>query len=719
MLLFLTSDFNLPIENPVIKFLIILSIILFAPIILNKLRIPHILGLIVAGAIIGPNGFNLILRDSSIILSGTAGLLYIMFLAGLEMDLHDFKRNSRKSVLFGLYTFSIPMILGTFTGLYVLEFSLITSVLLASMFASHTLISYPIIAKLGIIRNRAVNVTVGGTMITDTLALLVLAVIVGMTQGEVDAAFWIRLTISMILFGTIVLGIFPIVGRLFFKYCTDSISQYIFVLFMVFMGAVLAELAGIEAIIGAFFSGLALNRLIPHSSPLMNRIEFIGNAIFIPFFLIGVGMLVDYRILISDINTIYVAIVMTVVATVSKYLAAWFAQKSFGYTKDERMVIFGLSNAQAAATLAAVLVGFNVILGYQADGSPIRLLDESVLNGTIVMIFITCTIATFSAQRGAFRIAMKAEYKSPKTLSAECSKMLIPMSNPESGDELLYLGVAMDCSSAGASQIYVANIIDNVQAEEKQLSTAEKIFDNATRTAAASEIQINTLLRYDISASNGILGLIKENNINDLVLGLNSQLYFSKSSLGWILDNVIRNSNINSYIYKAYQPIATVERYIIIIPPNAEEELGFLFWVKRIWKLIKNTGSSLLVYCNSKTAMAIRSFNEENSIDVTFHTLDDFSDLLVVIKEVRNNDALIFVMSKKNSISYSDTMDKIPYYIETYFGNRNFILLFPMQQNAGFGEINEVVNPYNVSTVNKIEDFADSLFKRKYKPGKE
>ncbi|MDO9614798.1 MAG: cation:proton antiporter, partial [Bacteroidota bacterium] len=395
MILLSIFETTLPLTNPVLKFLVILVIILFAPILLNKIRIPQILGLIIAGAIIGPNGINLLLRDSGIILSGTAGLLYIMFLAGLEIDLAEFKKNSSKSLIFGMFTFLIPMTMGTLAGLYVLNFPMLTSVLLASMFASHTLIAYPILSKLGVTKNRAVNIAVGGTLITDTLALLVLAVIVGMTTGEVNSQFWTKLTISIILFGLTVMILFPIIGHWFLKRYDDNVSQYIFVLAMVFLGAVLAEVAGIEAIIGAFLSGLALNRLIPATSPLMNRIEFVGNAIFIPFFLIGIGMLVDYRAFFLDFETIKVAAVMTVVATSAKFMAAWLTQKSLKFTVDERRLIFGLSNAQAAATLAAVLVGYNVILGQSANGEPIRLLSESVLNGTIVMILITCTIATF------------------------------------------------------------------------------------------------------------------------------------------------------------------------------------------------------------------------------------------------------------------------------------------------------------------------------------
>ncbi|CAN5775207.1 hypothetical protein BH24BAC1_BH24BAC1_25700 [soil metagenome] len=277
MTLILLRDIGLqlPLRNPVLIFSLILFIVLFAPLLLNKLRIPQLIGLIIAGAVIGPNGFNLLLRDSSVVLFGTVGMLYIMFLAGLEIDLADFKKNRNKSLAFGMYTFLIPMGLGILAGYYLLAFSLPTSVLLASMFASHTLIAYPLVSKVGIAKSRSVNVTVGGTMITDTLALLVLAVIAGMATGEINNEFWIRLSISIVVFGLIVTLLFPLLGRWFFKKFDDNVSQYIFVLALVFLAAFLAEAAGIEAIIGAFLAGLALNRLIPHTSPLMNRIEFV------------------------------------------------------------------------------------------------------------------------------------------------------------------------------------------------------------------------------------------------------------------------------------------------------------------------------------------------------------------------------------------------------------------------------------------------------------
>src|SRR5690606_25365992 len=367
--------------------------------------------------------------------------------------------------------------------------------LLASMFASHTLIAYPLVSKLGVAKNRAVNIAVGGTMITDTLALLVLAVIVGMSAGAVTPAFWIRLSISIIIFGLIVIFLFPVIARWFFKKYDDNVSQYIFVLVIVFLGAVLAELSGIEAIIGAFLTGLSLNRLIPHTSPLMNRIEFVGSAIFIPFFLIGVGMLIDYRAFFKDLDTIKVAAVMTLVATSAKFLAAWFTQKTYNFSVDERRLIFGLSNAQAAATLAAVLVGYNIILGETPGGEPIRLLNESVLNGTILMILITCTIASFVAQKGAKNIAL-SEVQEPDDSIDERERILIPIRNIETTDELINLGVTIK-SRNNKEGMYALSVVDNNSTDGIEERNAKKLLVKAAVTAASTDNILRELLRYD------------------------------------------------------------------------------------------------------------------------------------------------------------------------------------------------------------------------------
>ena len=708
-MMFLTIfETTLPLTNPVLKFLLILLIILFAPIILNRFKIPHILGLIIAGAVVGPNGLNLMMRDSSIILSGTAGLLYIMFLAGLEIDLNEFKKNSFKSLTFGLYTFLIPMTLGIFAGIFVLKLSTMTSVLLASMFASHTLIAYPIVSKLGVTRNRAVNITVGGTMITDTLALLVLAVIVGMTKGEVNTAFWIRLSISIILFGLTVMFVFPILARWFFKRYHESVSQYIFVLAMVFLGAVLAEAAGIEAIIGAFLSGLALNRLIPASSPLMNRVEFIGNAIFIPFFLIGVGMLVDYRAFFKDSNTIWVAFIMTVVATVGKFIPAWLTQKTFKFTVSERQLIFGLSNAQAAATLAAVLVGYNIILGQDASGEPIRLLNESILNGTIIMILITCTVATFSAQRAAHNISVQENAPLDNAGLKNSERILIPVRNPETIDELIHLSAIIK-SKNNKNDLYALNIINSINDQASSEASSRKILDKAVHAASSADIYLNALMRYDVNYTNGILSVIKEHNITDLILGLHQKNDISKSFLGKLTEGIINASNTTTLIYKPVQPIATIKRHVVVIPERAEDELGFPFWMYRIWNIAKNTGAKIL-FCGTETSLSIiRNINKNHPIEAEFKILDRIDNFKSITDVTKPDDNLILILSRKNNVSYHPRMEELPIYINDHFKDNSFILIFPIQNGMMETDAMDLTNPTVVGSIEKLDEIGRNI----------
>ena len=681
MLLPFVISHELPLTDPVLKFLLILVIILSAPLLLNKLKIPHLLGLIIAGAIIGPNGLNLVLRDSSIILSGTAGLLYIMFLAGLEIDMGDFKKNSGRSFVFGMYTFLIPMALGIVAGLYVLHFSMETSILLASMFASHTLIAYPIISKLGITKDKSVTITVGGTMITDMLALLVLTVIVGMATGVIGEHFWTRLSISIVIFVLFVVTAFPIAGRWFFKHVQDSISQYIFVLVMVFLGAYLAELAGIESIIGSFLAGLSLNRLIPRSSPLMHRVEFIGNSIFIPFFLIGVGMLIDYRAFFTSFDTIKVGIVMIIVATIAKYAAAWLTQKTFRMSVDQRRIIFGLSNAQAAATLAAVMVGYNVILGQTPEGEPIRLLNESVLNGTILMILVTCTMASFSAQRGAHNLAATASSETDETGDHK-ERILIPLSNEDTAEELVNLSLATK-SKKNTHHLYALNILDNkVSGDDQQLKKSRRLLENAALTAAATDTHLQELQRYDLNVTNAILSVILEHRITDLVLGLHKEKGIPSSFLGRITEGILDYSDVTTLIYKPAQPLSTMKRHLVVIPVQAEKEAGFPQWVARVWNVIQNTGAKAIFYGSSDTLGRLKTLLGKRGGEMEFTEFSDWEDFLIVFRDVHKDDNLWIVMSRHNGISFNPSMNRIPGYLNKYFQQNSFILVYPLQANA-------------------------------------
>lgn len=720
MVLLSDLNFSLPWQNPVLIFASILFIILFAPILLNRIKIPQLIGLIMAGAIIGPNGINLLERDSSVVLFGTVGLLYIMFLAGLEVDMADFKKNSNKSIVFGLYTFLIPMMLGTLSGLYLLDFSLPTSILLASMFASHTLLAYPIISKMGIVKNKAVNIAVGGTVITDTLALLVLAVIVGMSTGELNNEFWIRLVVSLVIFSAIIAFVFPVLGRWFFKKYEDNISQYIFVLGLVFMAAFLAEAAGVEAIIGAFLAGLALNKLIPHTSPLMNRIEFVGNALFIPFFLIGVGMLIDYRVFFNDFETVKVAFVMSVVATFSKYIASLLTQKTFGFSAAQRDVIFGLSNAQAAATLAAVLVGYNVILGETEAGEPIRLLNESVLNGTILMILVTCTIASFVAQKGATQLAIEEELSDGDEEGEADEKILIPVNYPENISELINLGVTIKTQSQ-KDALLALNIIPSDSEDPSKEKYARKLLENASVCAAATDNRLTELIRYDSNVVQGITNVVKENKATDIILGLHKDSGLSGSFLGKLTEGILGKINVTAMIYHSIQPLNTVARYLIVVPPNAEKEMGFAFWLLRIWNIGRNTGAKLVFYGSKETLRYIKQVQKKFSVEAVFREFSDWEDFLILSKDLKENDALVVVMSRKNGESYDSQMEKLPKYLNKYFMQNNYVLIYPMQFNFDDKEFSTYggtpfLKPLISGGVDSLENFSQlvgQLFRKK------
>ncbi|SEA33075.1 transporter, CPA2 family [Porphyromonadaceae bacterium KH3R12] len=674
------------------QFLILFVIVLLAPIIFNKIRIPSLIGLIIAGAVIGPYGVGLMLRDSNMIMLGNAGLLYIMFLAGIEIDVAEFRKNSAKSLVFGMLTFSIPMIIGTFAGLYLLNLTLISSILLASMFASHTLVAYPIISKLGAGKNRAVTVAVGGTMITDTLALLVLAIIVSMNEGQVTPAFWTQMTLSLILFSLVVVFLFPVVGRWFFKKFHDSTSQFIFVLTMIFLGGFLAELAGIEAIIGAFLAGLSMNRLIPHVSSLMNRIGFVGNAIFIPIFLISVGMLIDYQAFITGFETLKVAVVMTVVAILAKFLAAWATQKIYGYTKAERMLIFGLSNAQAAATLAAIMVGHRV-----------GLLDDSILNGTIVMILVTCTVASFRAQKGAVEISLSEGMVKEEEGNPD-ERILIPIANKDTLRDLIDLSLTIK-SKANVDNVYALNIIKSTEATSETEKASEKLLEEAVMLGAGADTAIQPLQRYDMNVLNGILGVVKKYAITDIVMGLHVKQQISESFLGNLVEGVLNKCQSTLFVYKAIQPLGTIKRRLVIIPPNADREVGFSLWLSKIWNLGRNSGGKLSFYAANEILDTLRYVHKIHPIDAEFNEFSDWREFVKLAKEVGKNDGLVIVMSRQRKISYDPVMRNIPDYINKHFKDTNFMLLYPVQSTSVEDYHNDMTNASLITPVRNQDGF--------------
>lgn len=702
------SQFDLPLEDPVLKFLVVLIIILSAPLLLNKIKVPHLLGLIIAGAIVGPNGINILTRDSSIVVTGTTGLLYIMFLAGLEIDLAEFRKNKYKSLGFGAYTFIIPFLFGIAAAHFILHYNWLTSFLFASIFSSHTLISYPLVSKLGVVKNRAVNVTVGGTVITDILALLVLAVVVGMTTGEVNTAFWTQLSVGIILFAVFVLVGFPIIARWFFKKVSDKISQYIFVLVMIYFAALLAEIAGIEAIIGAFMAGLALNKLIPRTSSLMNRVEFVGNAIFIPFFLISVGMLIDFKVFFKDFETIKVALLMISISIGGKYLASIATQKTFSYTKPEGGIIFGLSSASAAATLATVTVGYNIILGENDLGEPIRLLDESVLNGSILLILISCTISSFVTQKNAEKLLKADQENTMAETNPEEENILVAVNHLITVDPMANLALLIK-SNNKTENIFALNII-NEEKNDSSRKNAETLLKTAVDIGASADVVITPVTRYDTDVIEGINNVIKEYAVTDLMMGIDHEKGFSPSFIYNLRSGYLNNNAANILVYQAAQPAATIRKHIVVLPARAEEEPQFFQLLLKVWNIARNSGSKIEFYGNEETIAVIEKIRRKVNIDATFIIFTNWNELSKIFLKMKDNEALILFMAHPTMRSYLAQMNKVPDYLNEHFRDRNFLLLFP----AHSSDINYKKDRRNIANANdfvEIGKIVSRLFK--------
>lgn len=661
--------FALPIHNPVLAFLLVLGIILLAPLLMTRLKIPSIIGLILAGVVIGPHGLGLLERNSSTVQFATIGLLYIMFLAALELDLHDFKKNQNRSLLFGVLTFALPFSVGLLACRLILQFDWLPSILVSSMFSTHTLLSYPIASRLGLTKNETVTIAVGGTIITDTAVLIVLAVIAALNAGDISPLFWARMGLSLAAFSFVVLWGFPRLGEWFFRNIEgEKSAHFIFVLTMVFLAGFLAELAGVEPIIGAFLAGLALNRLIPHTSALMNRIEFVGHALFIPYFLISVGMLVDLRVLFKGWNALTVAFVLTVVALLGKWLAADLAGRLFHYSKEQIKVLFGLTSAHAAATIAVIMVGYNL-----------EIIDESVLNGTILLILVTCLVASFVTERSGRRLAISESEAEADDKDSADQAIMTTIKNPDTLEPMLDLAMLLKAPKSKAP-IYALRVVRDNDAAQSEIIRSNKILEKAIIHAAASETEIKILSRLDVNPAGGITRAAKETMSGYLLLGWRAKLSRSERIFGSTLEQILTNTDQTLFVCNLKSPLNTIKRLVVVVPPNAEREKGFRKWKRSLNHLAKNLGAQQLFYCAEDTRRTLKDLEASSQSQARqFQTFDDWDDFLIISQELKPTDLLVIVNARSQTISHNHHLDKVPSKLAKHFDERNFMMIYPEQ----------------------------------------
>lgn len=692
-----------PLSDPILIFTVLVLTMLVMPILSERLRFPDLVLLLFAGAVLGPNGFHVLERNTAVTLFGSIGLLYIMFLAGLEIDLHRFSRTRRKTILFGILTFTVPQTLGTLAGHYVLGFNWVTSVLLASMFASHTLLAYPIASRLNITRSEPVVVTVGATIITDTLALLVLAVIADYTRGEsLGPVFWLEIGAGMLALVLFTWWGIPRLTRWFFHNVTEAGgAQFLFVLMTVCGCAYLSHYAKMEPIIGAFLAGAAFNRLIPEHSTLMNRVVFAGNTLFIPFFLISVGMLVDVTAFVGDIRGWLVAGTMVFLALGSKFIAAEIMGRLAGYPIESRRVMFGLSVVQAAATLAAVLVGYDL-----------GIFDETVLNGAIVMIAVTCPMGAWMVDRHGRRMVLR-EPPRARPPAAE-QRLLVPVSNPDYAVRLLDMAFMIrDKDVPGA--IHPITIVREERDTEDAVARGEQVLAHCLSHAASADIPVSPSVRLGMNTADGIVRAARELRSGLVLAGWRGEGAVRARLFGSLMEKLVDTCPSRLYFCRLVRPMNTTKRLLVLLPPLAAQRQDLKQLIRDVKKLSRQLGTEMRVYYADPSAAGLHGEVESVAPSRPVTAVEAGSMPAArarLTEDIRPDDMVLIPSERRSSVLWNPTMDKLAETLVARFPGNNLMLCYPAQdfdEEDYFPEENEsaeealVYSPSDVDEPNLFE----------------
>ncbi len=656
---------DLPLHEPVAVFTVVLLVLLAAPLV-GRRGVPSAVVLLGAGVALGPHLLGVLDRDPTMVLLGTVGLLYIMFLAGLEVDLHELEEGKARSLGFGAATFVLPQVVGAVVGRWVLGMGWPAAVLLGSVFASHTLLAYPAAARLGLQKERATTTAVGATILTDTLALLVLAVIAtGAREGAgLDGGVLVRVAGSLVVVGGIVLWGLPRLGAWFFRTAApDATVEFVFVLAAVFVCALGVEALGVEPIIGAFLAGLALNRLVPEGGPLMNRIGFFGNALFVPFFLLSTGMLVDLSAFAGGPDAARawtVALAMTTTLLVTKGLAAGLTRPAFGFTADEARLAFGLTVPQAAATLAAVLIGVEV-----------GLFDGAVLNGTIAMVFVTCVVGPVVVERAGRRLAARAEASVP---IARGPRVLVSVANPATVGPLVDLGLL----ARGGGPLAAVTVVAPGPAASDGVAQAERLLGEAAEHAAGAEVAVLPLVRVESNVARALARAAAETRSALVVMGWDGSAAAARALFGGIADRVLAETTAAVLIARETRPAATVRRLLVAVPPLAEQEPGFAAAARTLSGLAQRAGASVLVLTTEPSREAVGQAFARKAQAPEVVGLDRWRDLADAVDALRQPaDALALVSARPGGVAWKASLDGLPRALAGRFADLSLFVLYP------------------------------------------
>lgn len=674
-----------PITDPTLIFFVVLLIILFAPIIMGKLRIPHIIGMVLAGVAVGKYGFNILARDDSFELFGKVGLYYIMFLASLEMDMEGVKRNSRRFGIFGVLTFTVPLVLTYVASVGILHYSPFASLLLGCIMASNTLIAYPIVGRYGLQKKPSVTLSVGSSMISLLMSLVTLAAVVASYGGETGILFWMWFAGKFVLYCVVLSLLIPRLTRWFLRRYSDAVMQFIFVMSMLFMSAALSEAVGLEGIFGAFLSGLILNRFIPHVSPLMNRIEFIGNAIFIPYFLIGVGMLINVRLLFAGGNIVTVVLMIVAFGTLGKALAAYLAAFLFRMPLSSGNMMFGLTSAHAAGAIAMIMIGMRI------EVEPgVALVTDDMLNGVVIMILFTCIISTMMTQKSAQQIILRDKEipaDNDDTQRAE-EKILIPMKYPEYAQRLVNVAMMMR-NPKNTTALVGLNVVYDDEDMRRNMEQGRQLLDRMASYAASTDMQMQTQVRVAANIANGIKHAFKEFRSTDILIGMHMHPEVSQKFWGAFHQSLFNGLNSQIIMARLKQPLSTIRRIQVAVPSRAQFEPGFYRWLERVCRLATNMECHTEFYGRSDVLPLIKQFvtNRHTDMRVSYNMMEHWSEMPQLASSIHDDQLFIVVTARKGTVSYKNALERLPDEIQHSFSGKNIMIIFPDQHGDAMEEM--------------------------------
>ena len=673
-MLILSSYF--PIESPTLIFFVVLLIILLAPIIMGKLRIPHIIGMVLAGMLIGEHGLNILSRDSSFELFGKVGLLYIMFLAGLEMDLESVKKNTRRFLYFGLLTCFIPLILTYMMAMWWLHYSSTASFLLGCIMASNTLIAYPIISRYGLQRDSSVMLSVGSSMLSLFMALLMLAALAASYGEDVGFGFWIGFLLKFFLFYAGCIWLIPKATRYFLRRYSDAVMQFIYVLSVMFLSAACSEAIGVEGIVGAFIAGLILNRYIPHVSPLMNRIEFTGNAIFIPYFLIGVGMLISVRTLFEGTHMLWVVALIAFFGTFGKAVAAYFSSLLFRLPKSSGHMMFGLTCAHAAGAIAMVMVGMRLEI------SPgVYLVNNEMLNGVVIMILITCIVSTMMTEHAAKQIILREKAQwNPNKKEADDEKILLCVKYPDIAPQLLELAIMMRNPKLKREMVAL-NVVYDDKAANQHREQGIRLLEMLQQRASSIDVRMQTQVRLATNIANGIKHAFREFAASEIIMGMHVHTEVNPKFWGDFIQSLYNGLNRQIVLTRFVQPLNTLRRIQVVVPSRAEFEPGFHRWLERLARMASNLDCRIQFHGREESLELIREYinNHHTNVRAEYTFMAHWNELPKLAEQVSEDHMFVVVTARKGTISYKNALDRLPNELMKHFSGKNIMIIFPDQ----------------------------------------